>query len=70
MDEANIGHVIRHGVSPGEVQEIFANDPMDFSAEVVNGEERYSGVGHTNRLRVLIVRLDYAWSRNSSDNRL
>ena len=28
---------------------------MDLGADVVDGEERYTGVGHTNRLRVLVL---------------
>jgi hypothetical protein len=54
-DEANIGHVARHNIAPEEVEQIFANDPMDLGAEVVDGEERYTAVGHTKRLRVLVL---------------
>ena len=54
-DEANIGPVARHSVTPEEVEQVFANDPMDLGADVVEGEERYTGVGHTKRLRVLVL---------------
>jgi uncharacterized DUF497 family protein len=54
-DEANVGHVARHNVTPEEVEQVFANDPMDLGVDVVDGEERYTGVGHTNRLRVLVL---------------
>jgi hypothetical protein len=54
-DEANVGHVARHNITPEEIEEVFANDPMDLGAEAVDGEERYTGVGHTNRLRVLVL---------------
>jgi uncharacterized DUF497 family protein len=56
-DEANLGmgHVARHNVTPEEVEQVFANDPMDLGADAVDGEERYTGVGHTNRLRVLVL---------------
>ena len=54
-DEANIGHVARHSVTPEEVEQVFANDPMDLGADAVDGEERYTGVGHTKRLRVLVL---------------
>jgi len=57
-DEANVAHVARHNVTPEEVEQVFANDPMDLGADVVEGEERYTGVGHTNRLRVLVL----AWT--------
>ena len=54
-DEANIGHVARHDITPEEVEQAFANDPMDMEADVVDGEQRYTGVGHTNRLRVVVL---------------
>jgi uncharacterized protein len=54
-DEANVVHVARHNITPEEVEQVFANDPMDLGAEVVDGEQRYTGVGHTNRLRVLVL---------------
>ena len=53
-DEANKAHVARHNVTPEEVEQAFANDPMDLRAEVVDSEERYTGVGHTEALRVLV----------------
>jgi uncharacterized protein len=56
--EANVAHIARHNVTPEEVEQVFANDPMDLGAEVVDGEERYISVGHTNRLRVLVL----AWT--------
>ena len=54
-DEANVGHVARHNVTPEEVEQVFANDPMELGADVVDGQERYTAVGHTNRLRVLVL---------------
>lgn len=57
-DEANIGHTGRHGVTPEEVEQVFANDPMDLGVAAVDGEERYTTVGHANRLRVPVV----AWT--------
>ena len=54
-DDANVGHVAGHSVTPEEVEQVFANDPMDLDADVVDGEERYTGVGHTKRLRVLVL---------------
>ena len=50
-DDANVGHIGRHSVSPEEVEQIFANDPMDLGVEIVGGEERYTSVGHANTLR-------------------
>ena len=64
-DEANESHIARHNVTPEEVEQVFANDPMDVAAEVVDGEERYTSVGHTNRLRVLVL----AWTMRSDATR-
>ena len=64
-DEANLGHLARHSVTPQEAEQVFANDPMDLGAEVADGEERYTGVGHTNRLRVLVV----AWTMRGDATR-
>ena len=64
-DAANIAHVARHNVTPEEVEQVFANDPMDLGAEVVEGEERYTSVGHTNRFRVLVL----AWTMRGDATR-
>ena len=57
-DEANVAHDARHNVTPEEVEQVFINDPMDLGVEAADGEERYTSVGHTNRLRVLVL----AWT--------
>lgn len=54
-DRANIEHVGQHGVSPREVSEVFANETLDLAYEVVNGEERWTSIGHSNGLRVLVI---------------
>jgi uncharacterized protein len=54
-DAANIGHIARHGVTPHEVEQVFANDEAGISYDVVGGEERWTVVGHTDQGRVLIV---------------
>jgi uncharacterized DUF497 family protein len=54
-NDANITHIARHNVTQEEAEQVFANDPLDLDAEIVDGEERYTSVGHTNRLRVLIM---------------
>ena len=46
---------VLRGITPEEVEQAFANDPMDLGADVVDAEERYTGVGHTNRFRVLVL---------------
>jgi uncharacterized DUF497 family protein len=57
-DPENISHIARHKVTSEEVEQVFANDPKDLGADVIDGERRYASVGHTNELRVLIV----AWT--------
>jgi len=64
-DDANIAHVYRHNVTPADVEQVFANDPMDLGGEVLDGEQRYSAVGHTNGLRVLVV----AWTMRGEATR-
>lgn len=61
-DKANIAHIARHSVTPKEVEQVFAND---LGAETVDGEQRYTGVGHTNRLRVLVL----AWTMRGDTTR-
>jgi uncharacterized DUF497 family protein len=68
--EAKVAHVARHSVTPEEVEQVFANDPMDLGADVVEGEERYTGVGHdaSERLtvRYLAERGFRLWSTKSN----
>ena len=54
-DEANVGHIGRHDVSPQEVEQVFANGGTDLNYELVRREERWTTVGHTSSVRVLIV---------------
>jgi len=51
----NGGDVARHGIVPSEAEEVIRNDPYDVSAEVVNGEERFVSLGHTDAGRFLVV---------------
>jgi len=48
-DDASVGHVALHRITPEEVEQVFANAPVDLASEEVNGEERYTVIGHTNR---------------------
>jgi uncharacterized DUF497 family protein len=57
-DDANVAEIARHNVSREEVEQAFANDAWDLGAEVVNDEEWYTSVGHTNLVRVLVM----AWT--------
>lgn len=54
-DEANLGHIVRHGVQPDEAEQVILNDPVDLGMEIVEGEERYLNLGATSGGRVLLV---------------
>jgi uncharacterized DUF497 family protein len=48
-------HIARHGIASQEVEEVFANDPADIGYETVEGEGRWTTVGRTNALRILVI---------------
>ena len=54
-DQANIGHIARHGVTPLEIEQMFANGVGHAGFEHTEGEDRYTVIGHTNSLRVLLA---------------
>jgi hypothetical protein len=54
-DDANIGHVARHRVTPKEAEEVVLGDPMDLGMEIVEGEVRHLNLGSTQRDRILLV---------------
>ena len=54
-DEANIGHIARHQVTPQEAEQALRNDPFDLNYETVDGEERWTVIGHTDVVRILLV---------------
>jgi uncharacterized protein len=54
-DVANLKHIARHGVAPAEAEEVMKNGPTDLGYDVVEGEPRWTAVGHTNLIRVLVI---------------
>ena len=54
-DKDNLQHIARHGITPDEIEQVFGNEPKDIDFDVIGGEERWTSIGHTNLLRVLIV---------------
>jgi uncharacterized DUF497 family protein len=44
-----------HEVAPDEVSQVFANEASDLRYEVVDSEERWTSVGRTDALRILVV---------------
>jgi uncharacterized DUF497 family protein len=54
-DDANLGHIGRHGVSPQEVEQVIENEPYELGYYVENGETRSSLLGETAGGRLLMV---------------
>jgi uncharacterized DUF497 family protein len=54
-DQANAEHIARHSVKPDEAEQVIRNDPLDMNYEVIDGEERWTAIGHTDEYRVLLV---------------
>ncbi len=54
-DAANIRHIGRHRVTPADVEQVFANDPMTVGTQQHNEEERFLCFGRTNGGRFLTV---------------
>ena len=62
-DIANISHIARHKVKPEEAEQALLNDPFDLGYELENGEERWTSIGHTHKLRVLLL----VWTLRGED---
>jgi uncharacterized DUF497 family protein len=54
-DDANRDHMARHQVLPEEAEQVIDNDPLDIEAETVDGEQRFTSIGHTDQGRFLLV---------------
>ena len=54
-DAANVGHVLRHAVSPFEVEEVVRRPHVTIPAKTVKGEERWKLFGKTASNRYLLV---------------
>jgi uncharacterized DUF497 family protein len=54
-DVGNVSHLSRHNVTPAEFEQAIRNDPDLFDYDNVNAEERWTGLGATDALRVLVV---------------
>jgi len=64
-DSGNTRHIARHGITGAEVEEIFAHDPAAIGFETIEGEGRWTVIGHTNSLRFLVV----VWTMRGQDVR-
>jgi len=54
-DDGNTNHIRRHGPTPEEAEQAFANDPMELAAVNRKGEARRLTLGPTDAGRVLAV---------------
>lgn len=54
-DQANIGHIADHSVTPDEAEEVILADPLDLGFETVEEEDRWSYIGETSGGRILRV---------------
>lgn len=54
-DDVNVHHLVRHGVTWAEFEQIIRNGPILFDYDNVDGEDRWTGLGSTDNLRVLVV---------------
>jgi hypothetical protein len=77
-DDANIGHIAEHDVTPKEAEQVILNRPVDLGSELRNGGERIAQIGETDSGRVLVVittmsgekvRVVTAWPANKNYRR-
>lgn len=54
-DEANIGHIARHGITAEEAEEVFYGDPVWLFFQESEGEFRRVIVGSTEAGQILTV---------------
>jgi len=54
-DDANIGHIARHDVTPEEAEQVILNGPVEIDYQVIDGEERFADVGITSFGRFLTI---------------
>jgi uncharacterized DUF497 family protein len=54
-DRANIEHIALHSITPEEIEQVFANNPVEIDFATVNDEDRWTIIGHTNASRFFFV---------------
>ena len=54
-DAANVGHILRHAVTPFEVEEVVGRPHVPISAKTIKGEKRWKLFGKTASSRYLVV---------------
>jgi hypothetical protein len=54
-NRGNTNHIARHGVTPGEAEEVIAGNPIVMEVQFRNRERRILCAGHTAEGRALAV---------------
>jgi uncharacterized DUF497 family protein len=54
-NEGNTNHIARHGVTPGEAEEVIAGNPIILEVQFRNREQRILCAGRTAKGRALAV---------------
>jgi uncharacterized DUF497 family protein len=55
-DDANIGHIAEHNITPEEAEETLCRDPLDYGFDPdSNGEARWTYLGEAGSGRILVV---------------
>lgn len=55
-DDANRDHIVRHDVTPEEVEQVLWNDPLDLGIQYDEADGvRLTQLGETDRGRILVV---------------
>ena len=54
-DAANVGHILRHAVTPFEVEEAVGRRHVTFPAKTIAGERRWKLLGKTDTNRYLVI---------------
>jgi uncharacterized DUF497 family protein len=54
-DAANVGHILRHAVTPFEVEEVAGRPHVTIPAKTIKGEKRWKLFGKTASKRCLVV---------------
>ncbi len=54
-DAANVGHILRHAVTPFEVEDVVSRPHVTVAAKSIRGERRWKLLGKTVSNRYLVV---------------
>lgn len=54
-DKGTIEHLAEHDITPCEAEQVFRHFFAERVTAPVNGEERYQALGHTDKVRYLVI---------------